>query len=119
MGRLGEPLAAAGRALPAGANVLVPTSIVHRDRRGFADPDRFRPERWLAGVAPSWPYFPFGGGARRCLGEPLARAEIEAAVPAVLRTRRLTPLSAQPERMVQRATVLVPRRSLAVRAEPS
>jgi cytochrome P450 len=114
--RLLAPMEVEGRVLPAGATVLVPTSLVHRDPRGFADPERFDPERWLADITPSWSFFPFGGGARRCVGEPLAQAEIEAAVPAILRTLKLTPLSPEPERMVQRATVLVPQRSLLVRA---
>ena len=114
--RLLEPMRVDGHELPAGGGVLVPTSLVHRDPRGFRDPDRFEPERWLADITPSWPFFPFGGGARRCVGEPLARAEIETVVPAVLRTVKLSPLAAEPERMVQRATVLVPQRSLLVRA---
>jgi cytochrome P450 family 135 len=115
--RLQEPMLVEGRELPAGATVVAPTSLVHRDPRGFRDPDRFEPERWLADITPSWPFFPFGGGARRCVGEPLAHAEIEAVVPAVLRTVKLTPLAPEPERMVLRATVLVPQRSLMVRAE--
>jgi hypothetical protein len=114
--RLLAPMRVERRLLPAGATVLVPTSLVHRDPRGFADPDRFAPERWLADITPSWPFFPFGGGARRCVGEPLAHAEIETVAPAVLRTLKLTPLSPAPERMVQRATVLAPQRSLLVRA---
>jgi cytochrome P450 len=114
--RLLEPMQVAGHELPAGATVLVPTSLLHHDPRGFEDPDRFEPERWLGDSAPSWPFFPFGGGARRCVGEPLAHAEIETVVPAVLRTVKLTPLASEPERMVQRATVLVPQRSLLVRA---
>jgi cytochrome P450 len=105
-----------GHELPAGATVLVPTSLVHHDPRGFRDAARFEPERWLADIAPSWPFFPFGGGARRCVGEPLAHAEIETVVPAVLGQVKLTPLAAEPERMVQRATVLVPQRGLLVRA---
>jgi cytochrome P450 len=114
--RLLEPLRVDDHELPRGATVLLPTSLIHRDPRGFRDPDRFQPERWLADITPSWPYFPFGGGARRCVGEPLARAEIETVVPAVLRRLRLNPLASEPERMVQRATVLVPQRSLLVRA---
>jgi cytochrome P450 len=114
--RLLEPMLVEGRELPAGATVVAPTSLVHRDPRGFRDPDRFEPERWLADITPSWPFFPFGGGARRCVGEPLAHAEIETVVPAVLRTVKLTPLAPEPERMVQRATVLVPQRGLMVRA---
>ncbi len=114
--KLLEPMRVDGHELPAGATVLAPTSLVHRDPRGFRDPDRFDPQRWLADITPSWPFFPFGGGARRCVGEPLAHAELETVVPAVLRTVKLSPLAAEPERMVQRATVLVPRRSLLVRA---
>jgi cytochrome P450 len=115
--RLLEPMPVDGHELPAGATVLAPTSLVHRDPRGFRGPDRFDPERWLADITPSWPFFPFGGGARRCVGEALAHAEIETVVPAVLRTLRLTPVTEEPERMVQRATVLVPQRSLLVRAK--
>ncbi|MGN6216676.1 MAG: cytochrome P450 [Solirubrobacterales bacterium] len=114
--RLLAPLRAEGHEVPAGATVLLPTSLVHRDPRGYTDPDRFEPERWLADPPPSWPFFPFGGGARRCVGEALAQAEIETVVPTVLRTLDLRPLASEPERMVQRATVLVPRRSLLVRA---
>lgn len=114
--RLLRPLEAGGLKLPAGATVLLPTSLLHRDPRGFTDPDRFEPERWLGERPPAWPFFPFGGGARRCVGEPLAQAEIETVVPAVLRQLKLSPLSQQPEPMVQRATVLVPKRSLLVRA---
>jgi cytochrome P450 len=116
--KLLAPMRVGERELPAGATVLLPTSLVHRDPRGFADPDSFEPGRWLTGSPPSWPFFPFGGGARRCVGEALARAEIEIVVPAVLRSLRLAPLSPEPERMVQRATVLVPQRSLMVRASP-
>lgn len=114
--RLLKPMAVEGHELPAGATVVAPTALVHRDRRGFRDPDRFEPERWLADITPSWPFFPFGGGARRCVGEPLAQAGIETVVPAILRTVKLTPLAPEPERMVQRATVLVPQRGLMVRA---
>jgi cytochrome P450 len=114
--RLLRPWPAGGQELPAGATVLLPTSLLQRDPRGFADPDRFEPERWLGGEPPAGAFFPFGGGARRCVGEPLAQAEIATVVPAVLRELRLSPLTSRPEPMVQRATVLVPKRGLLVRA---
>jgi cytochrome P450 len=115
--RLLEPMRAGEWLLPTGATVLVPSSLVHRDPRTFAGPDEFRVERWAAGEDPDGPYFPFGGGARRCIGEPLAHAELETVIPAILERVRLTPISPEPERMVQRATVLVPRRGLLVQAE--
>jgi cytochrome P450 len=94
--RLREPLPAGGWLLPAGVTVLVPTTLMQRDERLF---------------------FPFGGGARRCIGEALARAEIQTVVPAVLGQVRLAPLAAEPEPLVQRATVLAPKRGLLVRAD--
>jgi cytochrome P450 len=114
--RLLEPMRVEDHELPRGATVLLPTSLVHRDPRGFRDPDRFEPERWLADITPSWPYFPFGGGGRRCVGEPLAHAEIETVLPAIMRTVDVSAVAVEPERMVQRATVLVPQRSLLVGA---
>jgi cytochrome P450 family 135 len=114
--RLTEPLEVDGQVLPAGATALVPISLLHRDPRIHEDPDRFWPQRWIEDQAPG-PYFPFGGGARRCVGEPLARAEIEAALPAVLEQIQVTPLAPHPERMVQRATVLVPHRGLLARVQ--
>jgi cytochrome P450 len=114
--KLQQPLEAGGCILPSGATVLVPSTLAHRDPRTFSAPDEFRLERWSGGADAAGPYFPFGGGARRCIGEALAQAEIETVVPAVLGAVRLRPLAAEPERMVQRATVLVPQHSLLVRA---
>jgi cytochrome P450 len=113
--RLTAPRRVGGWDLPAGVDVMVPSTIVHRDPRGFSEPDEFRPERWLDPSPPHAPFFPFGGGARRCVGEHLAHAEIATVIPAFLRAARPVPLAAEPERMVQRATVLVPRRGLLAR----
>jgi cytochrome P450 family 135 len=113
---LRQPLEVGDCILPSGATVLVPSTLAHRDPRTFPAPDEFRPERWRDGADAAGPFFPFGGGARRCIGEALAHAEIETVVPAVLGAVRLRPLAAEPERMVQRATVLVPQHGLLVRA---
>jgi cytochrome P450 len=114
--RLREPFAVGDRVLPGGANLLLPTSLLQRDDRFWEDPDDFRAERWSGATPPAGFYFPFGGGGRRCVGEPLARAEIASALPAVLETVRLAPLEPKPEPLVQRATVLVPKQGLLVRA---
>lgn len=113
--RLTAPFRAGGQELPAGLTVLLPSTLVNRDPRAYPDPDGFHPERWLGPPSPA-PFFPFGSGGRRCVGEQLARAEVETVLPALLGTVRLVPLAPEPEEMVQRATVLVPRRSLLVQA---
>jgi cytochrome P450 len=63
--------------IPARSVVLTSPYAVHRDPRWFADPLAFRPERWLADDAarPKFAYFPFGGGARVCIGERFAWME--------------------------------------------
>jgi cytochrome P450 len=114
--KLTAPRRVGGFELPAGVDVMVPSTLVHRDPRGFVDPDAFHPERWCASPPPDAPFFPFGGGARRCVGEHLAHAEIATVVPAFLAVARPVPLAPEPERMVQRATVLVPRYGLLARA---
>jgi len=52
--------------------------VVHRDPRWYPDPLRFDPDRWLpenAARRPKFSYFPFGGGARVCIGERFAWME--------------------------------------------
>jgi cytochrome P450 family 135 len=112
-----EPMDVAGHALPAGTVVACPSPLLHRDPRAFPDPDAFKPDRFAHGTPAGAPYFPFGGGARRCLGEALAEAEFRAVLPAVLERRRLRLAWPRPERMVIRATVLVPHRGALVSAE--
>ena len=115
--KLLQPRTVAGRRIPAGVTVMLPIPLLHRDAQAFPAPDAFRPERWIEGAPPESTFLPFGGGARRCLGEHLARAYQDAVVPVVLRGIRLRPLGAEPERRVLRATTLVPQRSGLVRAE--
>lgn len=113
--RLTEAREVAGFVLPAGHDVMVPSLLLQRDGRAFDRPDEFLMERWKEGDPPAGLYFPFGGGERRCVGEPLARTQFATVLPAVLRQLRLEPLGDRPEPMVQRATVLVPKRSLLAR----
>ncbi|HLM31730.1 MAG TPA: cytochrome P450 [Solirubrobacterales bacterium] len=116
--RLTEPMTFGAYALPAGTLVMVPIALVHRDPQSFAEPEAFRPERWLHGEADERALFPFGVGARRCIGEALARAEIANIIPAVVSRLHLRPLSRRPERPIVRGTVLAPVRGALTIATP-
>jgi cytochrome P450 len=53
--------------------------VVQRDARWFTEPEKFDPERWIENDEPcrrpKFSYFPFGGGARVCIGERFAGVE--------------------------------------------
>jgi cytochrome P450 len=64
--------------IPARNVILMSPYVVHRDPRWFPEPDRFDPDRWLpenVATRPKFSYFPFGGGARVCIGERFAWME--------------------------------------------
>jgi cytochrome P450 len=115
--RFHEPVELAGRILPTPVSTMLPIPLLQRDPRSFSEPDRFMPERHAAGEAAG--LLPFGVDGRRCAGEPLARAELSAVIGRLLEGIELRALLPQPERMVLRATILVPLRSGLVRALPS
>jgi cytochrome P450 len=61
-----------------GAILALSPYIVHRDERFWPDPLRFDPDRFTAeakAARPRFAYFPFGAGARSCIGEPFAWME--------------------------------------------
>jgi cytochrome P450 len=114
--QLTEPIEVEGHVLPAGTVIACPSPLLHRDPIAFPDPDAFMAERFAAGTPDGLPYFPFGGGVRRCIGEALAEAQFRAVLPAVLDDRCWRRAWSREERMVVRATVLVPHRGALVRA---
>ncbi|MCU1270480.1 MAG: cytochrome family protein [Acidobacteriaceae bacterium] len=67
-----------GYRIPSGANVVMSQWIMHRNPTYFPDPDKFDPDRWLperSQKLPRFAYFPFGGGARQCIGTAFAMME--------------------------------------------
>jgi cytochrome P450 len=67
-----------GFLIPKGSVLALPPYVIHRDERFWPDPLRFDPERFTAearAARPKFAYFPFGGGARNCIGESFAWME--------------------------------------------
>ena len=93
---------------------MAPSLLLHRDPAQFPDPGAFIADRFEG--AAHGPFFPFGGGARACIGRHLAQAEIRNVVPVVLRATRLRPLAREAERLVERATMPTPARGALVTA---
>ncbi|RLN34875.1 hypothetical protein C2845_PM03G16460 [Panicum miliaceum] len=76
-----------GVRVPAGVNIYVPVSTVHLDPALWgADAGEFDPERFAGARAqpPPHAYLPFGAGARTCLGQGFAMAELKVLLALVL-----------------------------------
>lgn len=82
-----------------GTVFLMSQWVVHRDAKFFPEPEMFKPERWGDSPdqqRPRFAYFPFGGGSRICIGQPLAMMEAKLILATVLQRFRLAPTSAAP-----------------------
>ena len=76
-----------------GYTIFMSQWVSHRDPRYFPEPEEFRPERWLDGLAkrlPKYAYYPFGGGPRVCIGNTFALMEAAILLAAVGQKYRFT-----------------------------
>jgi cytochrome P450 len=67
-----------GHHLPAGTTVVYSPYLLHRHPGLFENPERFDPDRWLPARARDLQrdaFVPFGGGARKCIGDTFAMTE--------------------------------------------
>lgn len=79
-----------GVSVPAGTQVLVPNTFLHRDRDRFEWADRFAPQRWVSGeAAGDWSLNHFSRGPQGCPGVALAMLLGKAALATLLRTRKV------------------------------
>jgi cytochrome P450 len=73
-----EPFELGGVQIGAKSICILSPYVMQRDPRWFPEPARFDPERWTPEARearPKFCYFPFGGGARVCIGERFAWME--------------------------------------------
>ncbi|MFL6452077.1 MAG: cytochrome P450 [Bryobacteraceae bacterium] len=105
--RAHEPAWLGDYEVPKGATVLLSPYITQRDPMYFERPDDFRPERWEqdSNTVPKFAFFPFGGGAKMCIGEPLARTEGVLILAELMRRYEFTSVSGQRAQPVARVTL--------------
>jgi cytochrome P450 len=79
IGRLAmEDVEIGGYPVPKNAMLLFSPWVVHHNPRYYPEPLKFDPGRWTpenVAARPRMAYFPFGAGARICMGEPFAWME--------------------------------------------
>ncbi|MGB6165619.1 MAG: cytochrome P450 [Pseudonocardiaceae bacterium] len=84
-----------GHPIPAGSTLVYSTYLLHHRPDLYPDPDRFDPDRWTNGHTPQPPrnaLIPFGGGARKCIGDTFAITEATLALATITTRWRLRPL---------------------------
>ncbi|MCP2317992.1 pentalenene oxygenase [Nocardia amikacinitolerans] len=77
--------------LPVGSTVALSPYLIHRRADLYDRPDRFDPDRWLPERAAASPgaFLPFGGGARKCIGEAFGMTEVVLALVTIASRWRL------------------------------
>lgn len=85
-----------GFRVPGGSLLVVCAWVTHRRADLWDEPERFRPERFLddgeGGVTP-FSYYPFGAGARQCIGTHFALMEAQVVLATLAQRFRLAPVS--------------------------
>jgi cytochrome P450 len=80
-----RPDVVAGHAVPAGTRLLVNILGIHRSPRYWRDPGAFDPDRFVREEHHRSAFVPFLVGPRRCVGAPLALAELKLILARVMR----------------------------------
>jgi cytochrome P450 family 110 len=106
--KLLAPAVIQGRHYADGVTLLPWPHIVHRREDLYPDPARFRPERFLERQYASHEYFPFGGGARTCVGASLAPLEMKLVLAEIVTQCDLVAAHEGPVRPLRHGTLLAP-----------
>ncbi len=90
-----------GYRIPAGSTVLISLYAAHHNAETWPNPEAFDPERFCPahqgkGGRDRYDYFPFGGGARKCVGMDLALLELQLAVAVIAQRYRLELVAGHP-----------------------
>ena len=105
--------------IPTNSIVAMSPYTMHRHPGFWDEPERFDPERFApekVAARPRFAYFPFGGGARQCIGNNFALMESMIIIPAIAGRFRLRRVSIEP--VEEHALVtLRPKNGIAVHVE--
>ena len=116
---LTRPLKIAGRDLPAGVTIAPCIYLVHRRPELWPNPEQFNPDRFLEGRQSPYTFFPFGGGARRCLGAAFATYQMKIVIAEILSRVDLKPVPGYKARATRRGIAFAPSDGLPVVATQS
>jgi cytochrome P450 len=95
--------------IPAGTRIFPSAYLAQRNPEVFPEPDRFRPERFLAGRAYEGSYFPFGFSPRTCIGRHFVLRQMTLMTSTILRLADLALAPGYEARPERRLVLILPR----------
>lgn len=113
-----QPFPIGGYCLDAGTRIVVHIIAINRNPQTYAQPNQFRPERFLGSRPQTYAWIPFGGGIKRCLGASFSMRELITVLHTLLREGEFSAVGDKPERIVRRSIMLAPQRGTLVQFRP-
>jgi cytochrome P450 len=107
-----EPVELMGYQLEPGMRLYGCIYLTHQRPDLYPEPKSFQPERFLERQFSTYEFFPFGGGARRCIGEALAQFEMKLVLAKMLSGYRLALADQLPEYPQRRGVTFTPARGV-------
>jgi cytochrome P450 len=107
-------------AIPANANILINSYLLHRHPDFWPDPERFDPERFTpeqVEARPKHAYLPFGSGQRVCIGKHFALTELVLVLATIARGHRFVMPDGQPGVVPEALITLHPKGGIHLRLE--
>ena len=89
--------------------------LTHRREDLYPQANQFKPERFLTRKYSSYEFLPFGGGARRCIGEALAMYEMKLVLAKVLQKYRFELMTNKRLKASRRGLVMAPEGGVTMR----
>ncbi len=111
---LTRPMTIAGRELPAGVIIAPSIYLVQRRPELWPDPEIFNPDRFLETRQSPYTFFPFGGGARRCLGAAFATYQMKIVIAQILSRVELKPVTGYTASATRRGIAFAPSQGMPV-----
>ena len=107
-----DPVELMGYQLEPGMRLYGCIYLTHQRPDLYPQPKLFKPERFLERMFSPYEFLPFGGGARRCIGEALAQFEMKLVLATILSHYRLALADQSPEYPQRRGVTFAPARGV-------
>jgi cytochrome P450 len=83
------PAEIGGYRIPKGSRVICSHFLTHHQPELYPEPEKFRPDRWLAIEPSQYEYMPFSAGPRTCIGANFAMQALKISLSMILQRFRL------------------------------